>query len=306
MSIAKAVQDYRKIQKALFNKVMSDVEEHWHGRIIRYGMHELGERGAHVYLERFGKGIGEKKAVHLAMKAEIEGYQDMAWGFWKRAYECSARPKATKAQTINGKSKNGKHPSIKILFLASNPRDTERLRLDEEMRLIDQALLMAEFRDAFAIQQQWAVRTRELSQHFLRYNPDIVHFSGHGSKISKIILQDESGNSQTVPPEALSQLFSLFKEKIRCVILNACYSEEQARAIAEHIDCVIGMSRAIEDTAAVTFASAFYRALGHGRNVEDAFQFGCVEIGLQRLSGPDIPQLLAFNANPKDIFFVKS
>src|SRR5581483_5225541 len=148
-----------------------------------------------VYLANFGRGIGEKKAVHLAMKAEIEGHQEMAWGFWKKAYECSTQPQRTRTGSAKGKSMNGKSSSINILFLASNPRDTIPLRLDEEMRSIDQALLMAEFRDAFAIQQQWAVRRTELSQHLLRYSPNIVHFSGHGSTASEIILQDDAGSS---------------------------------------------------------------------------------------------------------------
>ena len=47
---------------------------------------------------------------------------------------------------------------IKILFLAANPKDSDPLRLDEEIRSIDQALLQAKFRDKFDLVQQWAVR----------------------------------------------------------------------------------------------------------------------------------------------------
>jgi hypothetical protein len=65
---------------------------------------------------------------------------------------------------------------IKILFLASNPKDTDRLRLDEEMRGVDQALRQSEFRDKFDIKQHWAVRVVDLQGYFLRYKPDIIHF----------------------------------------------------------------------------------------------------------------------------------
>ena len=41
------------------------------------------------------------------------------------------------------------------------------------------------------------------------FEPDIVHFSGHGSDASEIILQDEDGNAVLVEPEALSNLFGL-------------------------------------------------------------------------------------------------
>lgn len=193
---------------------------------------------------------------------------------------------------------------IKILFLASNPLDTNRLRLDEEIRGIKQALLQAEFRDKFAVEQEWAIRVADLQGYLLRHKPDIVHFSGHGSTSSEIMLQDSDGNSNSVSNRAFSQLFSVLKDNIRCVVLNACYSEQQAEAIAKHIDCVIGMSKAIGDSAAISFAVAFYQALGFGKDVKVAFDLGCLQIDLERFDEQDIPNLLAINKNPKEIVFV--
>lgn len=194
--------------------------------------------------------------------------------------------------------------TIRILFLAANPKDTSSLRLDEEMRGIDTALRGADFRDRFDIKQQWAVRVADLQSHLLRYKPDIVHFSGHGSSTSEIILEDITGNSHIVPARALSQVFSILKDNIRCVVLNACYSQQQAQAIAEHIDCVIGMSQAVGDIAAVSFATAFYQALGYGRNVKTAFDLGCSQIDLEQLDEQNTPRLLAKVADPAKIAFV--
>lgn len=194
--------------------------------------------------------------------------------------------------------------TISILFLAANPKDTPALRLDEEMRSIDVALRQAEFRDRFDIKQQWAVRVADLQGYLLRHKPELVHFSGHGSASSQIILEDNSGNSHPVSPRALSQVFSVLKDNIRCVILNACYSEQQAQAIAQHTDCVIGMSKAIGDAAAISFAAAFYQALGYGRNVKTAFDLGCAQIDLENLDEQDTPKLLAIACNPASIIFV--
>jgi hypothetical protein len=193
---------------------------------------------------------------------------------------------------------------IEILFLSANPSDTTRLKLGEESRAIDQALRQAEFRDKFDIKQHWAVRIADLQGFLLRHKPDIVHFSGHGSESSEIILEDNSGNSQPVSVRALSTLFSVLKDNIRCVVLNACYSEPQAQAIAEHIDCVIGMSEAIGDAAAISFASAFYQALGFGRDLKTAFDLGCVQIDLESLDEQDVPKLLCKKCDPKEIVFV--
>jgi hypothetical protein len=172
---------------------------------------------------------------------------------------------------------------IKILFLAANPQDTTSLRLDEECRAIDQAVRVSEFRDQFDIKSHWAVRIWDLQELLLRHTPHIVHFSGHGSKTNEIILQDNFGASQPVSAKALEKLFGVLKDNIRCVVLNACYSQSQAEAIAKNIDCVVGMSKAILDTSAISFAAAFYRALGYGRDVKTAFDLGCLQIDLDNL-----------------------
>jgi len=194
--------------------------------------------------------------------------------------------------------------TIKILFLAANPKDTIPLRLDEEIRAIDQALRQAEFRDRFDIKQHFAVRVDDLQALFLRHKPDIVHFSGHGSPKNEIILEDQDGNSKLLSNRALSQLFSVLKDNIRCVVLNACYSEPQAQAIAEHIGCVVGMSKAIGDIAAIRFSAAFYEGLGFGRDVRTAFDLGCLKIDLENLNEQDTPKLLALHRNPREIIFV--
>lgn len=193
---------------------------------------------------------------------------------------------------------------IKVLFLAANPIDTDPLRLDAELRAIDQSIQLAEFRNRINLQQQWAVQVKDIQYYPLRHKPDIVHFSGHGSRTSEIILEDMSGNSHPVPTLALGQLFSVLKDNIRCVVLNACYSEQQAQAIAQSIDCVIGMSKAIGDDAAIGFAAAFYQALGFGRDVRTAFELGCVQIGLEGLRDEDTPKLIANSIDASSIVLV--
>lgn len=194
---------------------------------------------------------------------------------------------------------------IKILFLAANPMDTINLRIDEEIRGIRLSLRQTKHRDNFDIQQEWAVRVRDLEGHLLHHQPDIVHFSGHGSSANGIILGNYPGDSHPVSADTLSNLFLVLKSNIRCVVLNSCYSEVQAYAIAKHIDCVIGMSKAIEDTAAISFAVAFYQALGYGKDVKAAFDLGCLQIHLEGLNEQDVPRLLSFNSNPSEVVFVR-
>lgn len=200
--------------------------------------------------------------------------------------------------------KGGPPHHTRILFLSANPVNMQPLNLDVEIREIDRALRQSEFRDRFEIEQQWAVSVQDLQDHFLRYRPDIVHFSSHGSPSGAIILKSSDGFSQPVSPEALSSLFQTLKDDIRCVVLNACYSEKQASSIAEHIDCVVGMSDEIGDEAAVRFAAAFYRALGYGRDVKTAFDLGSGQIQLEGLEDQHVLKLVALRKDPETIDFV--
>jgi hypothetical protein len=181
-----------------------------------------------------------------------------------------------------------------ILVLAASPFDQARLRLDEEVREIEEGLRRSRGRDQFQLEQRWAVRTSDLRRALLDTNPQIVHFSGHGSGEDGLILEDATGESKFVTTEALANLFQLFVEQVECVLLNACYSEIQASAIAQQIPYVIGMSQEIGDEAAIQFAVGFYDGLGAGRSIEDAYRFGCSAIELDSIPEHLTPVLIPF------------
>jgi hypothetical protein len=88
------------------------------------------------------------------------------------------------------------------------------------------------------------------------------------------------------------------------VVLNACYSDEQAAAIADVVDCVVGMSDQITDEASRQFSTAFYGGLGHGRTVQTAFELGCNRIELFNLPEAQKPVLVAPHAAPAGVRFV--
>lgn len=167
----------------------------------------------------------------------------------------------------------------KILVISSNPKNTARLRLDEEVREIEDGLSRSKYRDEFIINTKWAVRLRDLRRALLDDEPYIVHFSGHG-EVNGLMIEDEQGAAIIVSPEALSGLFEEFTDHVECVLLNACYSEIQAKAIGKHINYVIGMQTGITDKAAIEFAVGFYDAVGAGKSIEEAYKLGCNAIQL--------------------------
>ena len=179
-----------------------------------------------------------------------------------------------------------------ILFLAANPKDTGRLRLDQELRDIAEGLQRAQKRDQFNLEQRLAVRPRDIQRAMLDIAPQIIHFSGHGAGEQGLVFEDDIGNAKLVDGAALAGLFELFSDQIQCVVLNGCYSEAQAGAIAQHIPYVIGMNQAIGNRAAIAFAVGFYDALGAGRSIEFAYKLGCSAIRMEGIAEHLTPVLL--------------
>lgn len=182
--------------------------------------------------------------------------------------------------------------SIKVLFLAANPGQTGRLALDEEIRLITEKIRASHHRKALEVLSAWAVRPEDLLQCLNQHRPHIVHFSGHGSSAGELLLVGAEGLPKPVSSRALSAVFQTLKDNIRLVILNACYSSVQAEAIRHEIECVVGMNAAIGDTAAILFAASFYRALGFGRSIQEAFEQGQTALLLEGIAEEQTPELL--------------
>ena len=193
----------------------------------------------------------------------------------------------------------------KILILSANPKDTSKLRLDEEVQEIEAGLERCKHRSEFEIISKWAVRPDTLRQALLDHEPEIVHFCGHGAGVDGLALENKLGKMQIVSTSSLGGLFKLFEGKIKCVILNACYSEAQSEAIKQHVDWVVGMNQAIGDKAAVQFAKGFYDALGAGRSYEDAFAFGCNEIDLEEIPEVSTPVMKSKNSASQTIIPVQ-
>lgn len=181
---------------------------------------------------------------------------------------------------------------IPILFLAADPSDASRLRIGEEIREIRERLQLARQRDRFLLEQRHSVRPMDISQALLDVEPEIVHFSGHGASTGAICVEGPTGKVQEIDAAALGALFELFSSRVRCVVLNACYSAVQAQQIARHIPFVIGMRRAIGDRAAVAFSVGFYQAIAAGRPIAESFRFGCAQVTLHGIPEGDTPVLL--------------
>lgn len=207
--------------------------------------------------------------------------------------EASVQPVATELKT-------------RILFMRANALEEEKkiIRSDREVRDIMQA--MSHNRVSFEYAHAPATRVTDLPDALLHYQPHILHFSGHADDGVLWFEPHAGGPARPVSSIALADILGNHRTTLRCVVLNACFSIELAEAIVQHIDCVVGMRREIYEGAATAFARGFYRAISYGKNINDAFQNACKEIGVVvSAEQADTPQLkIRTGIDPNNITFV--
>lgn len=205
-----------------------------------------------------------------------------------------------------------------ILFLATNPTNTNRLALDREARAIDVELSRSGYRDCFELVTRWAAEPLDLLRELRRLKPTVIHFSGNDKRSvarsfryirkacrgasdekrgSEIIGPDgmcfrrADGGAQFVSAVALGLTFAAIGACIKLVVFNTCCDEILVDSMISYTDCIISMCSSIHDEAARDFAIGFYGALGDRESVAAAYEQGCAAISLGKTSNRDRPRL---------------
>lgn len=240
-----------------------------------------------------GRYISIKKQENLGLIAYSDALRDqssIAYALLETITRLEAEEAVTPRTVDNDLNKRDV-----ILFLASNPTDTAKLQLEKEFVRVSTSLQKSTF--DYKLVAEFATTPIILQQAILAHRPRIIHFSGHGEngdlRTGGIYLQDAHSNGQLVSGTALANMFKIFASrlKIDVVLLNACYSEEQARAISQYIPYVIGMNEAIDDNAAIEFSTGFYQSIATESDIVFAYELAVNMIQLQGLEDDKIPVL---------------
>lgn len=203
-----------------------------------------------------------------------------------------AAPVAAPADSVEREHRRSPLPASRTRILVLSANSTKMpLDLEREVKRIRQQIRLSKERDSLDFLHEPAVTSDSLLQAMLEESPTIVHFAGHGGP-QGIYLRDELGDPRLLTAEALASLFKLSSDTVQCVVLNACWSEPQAKAIRRHIPHVIGTRAGIVDTAALAFAAGFYTAIGAGKDIALAFEAGKARVHMEGCGDEDVPVLL--------------
>lgn len=189
-------------------------------------------------------------------------------------------------------SEHKRTDKTRILLLGSLPSDGGQLGLQREFEGIHEEMIRSSNRELFEIHQRWEARAHRLQGVLMEVGPDVVHFAGHGNPNGNLSFIGPEGIAAPADAEVVAQVFRIVGG-VRCVVLNACYSDRQAELIAGHVDTVVGMTRAVEDKHAIAFAAGFYGAVGGGRSVADAVALACTYGRLSERRYTDASRLYA-------------
>ena len=187
----------------------------------------------------------------------------------------------------------------KIIFFAANPFDTGRLNLKQEYAEIARQLEDKAARDRLEITSDFCTDLEGFQEKTNTFRPNIIHFAGHGSdakgevadiasrgigriegnKNTGLIFHESGyGAAMLVNDATLDYNFETFidieKIPIEVLVLNACYSSNQAEILSKRVKYVVGVHNSIADGASIDFSAGFYYGLADGRSIESAFRFG--------------------------------
>jgi hypothetical protein len=174
---------------------------------------------------------------------------------------------------------------LRVLLLQSSPTDTSRLRLELEHREIRTVALATP--DRLDVLVSPATRATDIVPELLRHQPDIVHFTGHGTPKGQLLFERQDGSQHPIDVHTLADVLAVVAP-LQGVVLGSCYSGGYAKALEPFAGAVMGSQEALSDTCATAFSRGFYGALAHGKSVPDAYGFGRAEL---RLAGCPLTQM---------------
>jgi hypothetical protein len=183
---------------------------------------------------------------------------------------------------------------LTVLYLVANPHLGQPLRVDAEVRRVQEAIRGSLFRDNVTIEYRPAADLESLIDGLNDHRPQIVHFSGHGHDLG---ISTDTG--KVAKPEAKTLSFDLLAAALSAtdappavVVLNSCKSSSAKKALTPTSQIVIAMRASVTDVAATVFATRFYAAIAAGQSIKAAFAQGKVAVAAASIGEVDVPELL--------------
>ncbi|MEL6842113.1 MAG: COR domain-containing protein, partial [Bacteroidota bacterium] len=169
-------------------------------------------------------------------------------------------------------------PATKVLYISASPDDqallsneydSVREKLKDSIKRQEVELLPPSLKTDYA----------ELLTRLKEEKPNMIHYSGHSIKEGICLENKQSGETQLIENDELSEIFENRSRYLRLVFLNSCFSSSQAKIISQEGIYVLGIKdQVIEDELAESLASCFYLGISYQESpidIRKAIKIGC-------------------------------
>ncbi|WP_159606351.1 CHAT domain-containing protein [Agromyces humi] len=242
------------------------------------------------------------KGVQIALRLDAPGLAALPWEAMfdpeTQAYLCLKEPLVRHVPAPFSPPALTITPPLKVLGMISSPAGLPALDVEAERGRLEEAL--RPHLDAGRVELHWLDDVSWMGVHdkLLEEEWHVLHFIGHGGYDTEtdegvLAFVGRTGRVDYVPASRLADLLDEAEPTPRLVVLNSCQSGASgtvdlfsgtAAALAHSgIHAVAAMQYSISDDAAIAFARGFYKALAHGRGIDEAVRSGRIGIlGLSR------------------------
>ena len=220
----------------------------------------------------------------------------------------------TRTTVSNGQTAVTTESRKTILFMGANPPGTKFLQLE-----VEHSRIATKVGNKCNLETEKFLSGGDIPELISKYNPNIIHFSGHGKDPKSgehgatsdsargigyalpadyeqrggiVVFDDDMRGLAIIEDDSLEYLFDSTVNDLgvplEVVVFNSCYSESQAKAIGKFVPYVVGSSRALDDDLALAFAEGFYFGIANGVPVEKAFVTGKQKVVLKKPKSRDL------------------
>ena len=242
------------------------------------------------------------KGVQIALRLDAPGLAALPWEALfdseTQAYLCLKEPLVRHVPAPYSPAALSITPPLKVLGMISSPAGLPALDVEAERARLEEAL--RPHIDAKRVELHWLDEVTWAGVHdkLLEQEWHVLHYIGHGGYDTEtdegvLAFVGRNGRADHVTASRLADLLDEAEPTPRLVVLNSCQSGASgtmdlfsgtAAALAHSgIHAVAAMQYSISDDAAVAFSRGFYKALAHGRGIDEAVRSGRIGIlGLSR------------------------
>lgn len=181
---------------------------------------------------------------------------------------------------------NDNIPKETVLFVSANPTNTVRIQIDKVKKVIQSTFDHLGNRK-FELRDSPAATVSDLHNELLKYKSKVVHLAMHGNIAGGIAFEKDNNDPSFRNVDSFAEIFEGIGTQL--VILQSCYSAEEAEYLLRYVDFVIGMSDVIKDEHATAFAEGFYQGYLNGLSFKESFYAGKKRIRIHNISGESLP-----------------